>query len=140
MVKINYTSLTFGVCLGTIFSVFGGYDKYLKALMLVIILDFLTGIIKSIYTKSVSSKICYIGICKKIIILILISLSVMIEDLLGIPVRYITLMFFIVNESISILENASVVVPIPDKLVDVIYSIRKNVPENQGVDKEIEKK
>lgn len=131
---MNYTSLLLGVCLGTISSIFGGYDKYLKALIVVIVLDFLTGIIKSAYFKKVSSKICYIGICKKFIILIIVCLSVVIEDVLGVPVRYITIMFFFVNESISILENASVVVPIPDKLVDVIYSIRKNDSINKRGD------
>ena len=84
----------------------------------------------NIYTQ-LSSKVGFKGIIKKIIIFIVISTAYVIQCLLGeeIPLREITILFFIANEGISLIENASEFVPIPKKLKDVLIQIRKEGDE-----------
>jgi phage-related holin len=43
-----------------------------------------------------------------------------------IPLREVTITFFLCNEGISLLENASEFVPIPDKLKDTLIQLRDN--------------
>ena len=66
-----------------------------------------------------------------IIIFIVIATAYIIQCLLGeeIPLREITILFFIANEGISLIENASEFVPIPEKLKDVLIQIRKESDE-----------
>ena len=49
-----------------------------------------------------------------------------IQELIGntIPLREVVIMFYICNEALSLLENAAVFVPIPDKLKDVLIQLR----------------
>lgn len=132
---INYTSILFATCGGFIASLMGGFDKYIKVLVIVMVLDFITGIIKSTAVKNLSSHRCCFGIFKKTMMLCIVCVSVLIESVLNVPVRYVTIMFFIANECISVLENASAVIPLPKKLVDVIEDIRSDVPRSDNFDK-----
>ena len=71
------------------------------------VLDYLTGIIKAIYTKTMSSEIGFKGLLKKITILIIVALSnVLAEYITGdnVAIREIVIMFYIANEGISVLE------------------------------------
>ena len=78
-----------------------------------------------------SSEVGFKGIIKKIIIFIVIVTAYVIQCLLGdeIPLREITILFFIANEGISLIENASEFVPIPEKLKDVLIQLRKDSEE-----------
>ena len=136
----NYTSITLGVCIGFIASLFGGCDKYIKCLFIAMVLDFITGIIKSVYSKNISSDTCIVGIFKKVMMLVVVCVAVVVEEILNVPVRYITIMFFLANECISILENASVVIPLPKKLVTTLDSIREVSDSNNNDDDNIIKK
>ena len=60
-------------------------------------------------------------------ILFVIATSVVISSLIEVdtPLREITIMFFIVNESLSILENAGTFLPIPEKLKNVLLQLKE---------------
>lgn len=105
----------------------GGFDSLVNALIILMCIDYLTGIIKAVHTKKLSSKIGFQGILKKILILSIVCVAVVCERDLGIEaVREIAIMFFCMNEGISILENASALdIPIPEKLKDALLQIRK---------------
>ena len=68
------------------------------------------------------------GICKKVMVLLVLAVSVVVESIIEVetPIREVTIMFFIANESISILENASEFIPIPEKLKAILLQIRKD--------------
>ncbi len=95
-----------------------GLDFSLKTLLLVMVMDYILGISLATIGKSkhgdknLSSKIGYKGLVKKINMILLVGLSVIIESYLtaiGIHVKYIkdiTIVSFIINESISIIENS----------------------------------
>ena len=60
------------------------------------------------------------------LILIVVGAAVVLQSVLpeNIPLREITIMFFICNEGISILENAAAIIPIPEKLKNVLLQLR----------------
>ncbi len=123
----NNFSLAIGIIGGSIVHLLGGNDLLLKTIIVLVILDYITGIIKAVYLKKISSKTGFNGILKKVTIFILICFSYYIQTFLNnsIPLREIVITFFIANEGISLLENASVLIPIPQKLKDVLIQIHK---------------
>lgn len=126
MKDINLFSVIGGTAGGILTFMFGGFDAILKALAVLVILDYITGLIKAAYTKTVSSEIGFKGILKKLLIAIVVAVAVIIQHLVddAVPLREIAIMFFICNEGISILENASEFIPIPQKLKDVLLQLR----------------
>lgn len=122
----NWISLTFGVIGGFIVQRLGGGDVLLKTVVAFVVLDYLTGLVKAFYTKQLSSEIGFKGICKKVMLFLVIAFSVFVEGIMPMdtPIREVTIMFFIANEGISLLENAAEVIPIPQKLKDVLLQLR----------------
>jgi toxin secretion/phage lysis holin len=104
----------------------------LKALVALVILDYITGVLKAIYTKTLSSAIGFKGLIRKVVIFVVIATAVIIQMVVGdaIPLREVTIIFFLCNEGISLLENASEFVPIPDKLKDTLIQLRDKKSEN----------
>lgn len=116
---------------------FGQFDEYFQAFVILMIIDYLSGIIAAIYKKEVNSSVGYKGILKKVGILLCISLARQI-DILGIYdskviVRSVVLMFFTVNEIFSILENLGHIgIPIPTIFLSVLEKVKSSeVKSNQ---------
>lgn len=122
----NWVSIICGTVGGFTVSLLGGWDKLIMALIMLMCLDYLTGLIKAYYNKELSSQIGFKGLTKKVLILVVVTVSVVAEDMLGIPaIREIVIMFFAVNEALSILENAGAMeLPLPDKLKQALLQIR----------------
>ena len=116
-----------GLCLGFL----GGMDNLLHALLFMIVLDFLTGLVKSVANKRLSSQIGAIGIAKKVMTLLIVAVAVEVEMLIGqaIPIREIVILFYLSNEGISLLENVSEFLPIPEKLKDYFLQLREKDKE-----------
>lgn len=127
----NWISIAVAIVGGAIAQLLGGYDMILKAIILLVILDYATGVIKGIYLKELSSEIGFKGILKKVMIFIVIALAVTIQKLIGdtIALREIVIMFFVCNEALSLLENAAVLIPIPEKLKQVLLQLRDKETE-----------
>ena len=127
----NQLSIICGIIGGILCSFLGGYDKILKALMVLAALDYATGFFKGIATKTLSSHIGFIGIIRKIVIFIVVGTAVVIQGVVGdaIPLREITIVFYICNEGISLLENASEFIPLPQKLKDTLIQLREKEEE-----------
>ncbi len=85
----------------------GGLDKLLIALITVMALDYATGLLAAWYGKALSSAEGFRGIAKKVMALTVVALAYTIESVTGgaFPLREITIMFFVVNESLSILKT-----------------------------------
>lgn len=122
----NWISVVCGTIGGFAVSLLGGWDKLIMALIILMCLDYVTGLIKAYYNKELSSQIGFKGLTKKVLILVIVAVSVVAEDMLGIPaIREIVIMFFAVNEALSILENAGAMgLPLPDKLKQALLQIR----------------
>lgn len=125
--KLSYLKVIGSTIGGFIVAYLGGWDILLKSLCLLMILDFVTRFISNIYNqKKLSSELCFRGICKKVQMFLYIMLSVIVQHITGdsIPLRDIVVIFYIVNEALSVLENGGEVVPYPDKLKQVIEDLQ----------------
>lgn len=122
----NWMSIVFGAIGGVCAYLLGGWDVMLKTIVFLAVVDYATGIIKGIYKKNLSSEIGFEGLLKKVMMFLLIAVAFSVQGLLGgkIPLREIVIMFYIANEGLSLLENAAVLLPVPDKLKDVLLQLR----------------
>ena len=109
----NWISIVGGIVGGFLCSVLGGWDVILKALVALVVLDYVTGILKAIYTKTLSSAVGFKGLIRKTLIFIVVATAVIVESVVGntVPLREIVIIFFMCNEGISLLENVSQFIP-----------------------------
>lgn len=122
----NKLSVVIGIVGGWFVGVLGGWDILLKTICFLIICDYITGVIKGIYTKTLSSEIGYKGLLKKTVVFIVIAVAYQIQELVGgvIKLREIVILFFICNEGLSLVENAAILIPIPEKLKETLLQLR----------------
>ena len=121
-------SNVFSVILTTFIYLVGGFDIAIQSLLIVIFIDYLTGIASAIYNKELSSKIGFKGIIKKFSYLLVVALSVVIDNLLGQSglIRSLVIYFFVANDGLSIIENmAEMNIKLPQKLIDALEQIKK---------------
>lgn len=115
------------VALTSFIYIIGGIDIALKSLIIVMIIDYITGIASAIYNKELNSKIGFRGIIKKFSYLCVIALSVVIDNLISQDgvVRTLVIYFFVANDGLSILENmAEMEIKLPKKLVESLEQIK----------------
>lgn len=122
------------IVFGFIFSLF---DSLFVVLLGFIFFDYITGVLKAIVQKKLSSELGAKGISHKILIFIVVAMSKLIDQFIignGDMIRTSVTIFYICNEGISILENAvDVGLPIPDNLKSILKS---NMSESNKQDKE----
>ena len=117
--------------LSTVVNMFFGADnnKVLYALIILVTLDYITGVGVAIKDKKLSSSIGAKGIINKVVIFIMVSLSHVVDSYLlssGVALERITILFYCANEAISILENAGKIgVPLPEKLLTHLNSFKE---------------
>lgn len=115
--------------LGILTYLTGGFDSLIKCLVIFMILDYITGILKGIYKKELSSKKSLKGIIKKIGYIFIIILGTVFDRVTNnneFTIRTLVIYFFIANEAISIIENWMLMdLPLPKKL-KVIFEDLKN--------------
>ena len=99
---------------------FGPMDDLLHMFVLFVAIDYITGIMVAIYQKKLSSRIGFWGIGKKFIAFIIIAVAHAADQYLTRTdelIQQTTTMFFLTNECISILENATKLgIKIPNRL------------------------
>lgn len=106
----------------------GGFDMALKSLLIIMVIDYLTGVSSAIYNKKLSSKIGFKGIIKKFCYLLVVGLSVVIDNLTGQNgiIRSLVIYCFIANDGISIIENMGELgIKLPQKLIDTLEQLKK---------------
>ena len=96
-----------------------------------IIIDYATGITASYVKRRISSKVGFIGVLKKLCYYAVVAVSVILSYLLQVDVFNITIIFLIVNEVVSILENLeNIGVPIPPIIKKSLKKIEKENNSN----------
>lgn len=128
---INYKDITNILWTGisTFFVyVFGGVDVAFKCLIVIMIIDYVTGVMANIL--NLDSKVGFKGIAKKVVILSLVAVGAQVDKAMGTDgymCRTIVTMFYIANESLSIVENsAKMGLPVPQKLIDCLNQLKGN--------------
>lgn len=105
----------------------GGCDGLLYALIAFVIVDYLTGVMCAIADKKLSSNVGFKGICRKVLIFLLVGIANIIDvqviGQIGI-LRTAVIFFYLSNEGVSLLENAGHLgLPIPEQLKTVLEQL-----------------
>ena len=86
----------------------GGLDGLLIALIVFVVLDYITGVMVAIIDKTLSSEVGFKGIFRKIIIFCLVGVAHIVDANIsgtGSGLRTAIIFFYLSNEGLSILEN-----------------------------------
>ena len=108
--------------------VFGDLNGLMIALVALIILDYISGVIAAVVEKKLSSEVGAKGIAKKIFMLLIVAVANIVDINVigeGHVLKSVTVVFYIANECISLIENAGRLgVPVPKKLPDVLEQLK----------------
>ena len=114
---------------GALCALLGGLDALLTALIAFSVMDYLTGVLNAIVQRQLSSAIGFKGICKKVLIYVLIGAAHLMDaHVLGGSgaLRSAVICFYLSNEGISMLENAAKLgLPIPEKLRGILVQLNE---------------
>ena len=110
-----------------------GWDTALQTLCLFMVIDFITGILKSIVNKELNSQICLKGIVKKccyfILVIVAVALDRLYPEAQGL-VRTLVCYFLVATDGISILENIGAAgVPYPKFLKNILEQLKDKSDE-----------
>ena len=121
-----YISTAFSFIATSFMWLVGGFDLAFKTLAIIMVLDYITGVISAIYKKKVNSKIGFKGILKKSLYFVVIILASLLDRLLNQDIiRYVVIYFFVANDGISIIENiAKCNVKLPNKLLEILEQLK----------------
>ena len=107
----------------------GGCDGLFYALIVFVVIDYITGVMCAIADKSLSSAIGFKGICRKVLIFALVGVGHILDTQVvgnGSVMRTAVIFFYISNEGVSLIENAvHLGLPVPQKLKDVLEQLHE---------------
>ena len=113
----------------------GGYDGLLYALIVFMLVDYITGVMCAVNDKKLSSAVGFKGICRKVLILMLVGIANLLDVTIigtGAVLRTAVIFFYLSNEGVSLLENAGHLgLPIPEKLKEILAQLHDRV-ESEG--------
>lgn len=127
IMKEIYNSVI-AIVLTTFVYLVGGLDVAMITLLLAIVLDYISGVIKGYVTKQLSSQTGFRGIVKKVAILIIVMLAVLVDRATGETgaIRTLVIYYFVANEGLSIIENLGQAgVPIPQSIKKALKALKK---------------
>ena len=115
----------------------GGLDGLMIALIVLMTLDYVSGVMCAIIDRKLSSAVGFKGVCKKVFILMLVGVAHTIDLHVvgtGSALRGAVICLYMSNEGLSQLENAAHIgLPIPDKLRDILAQLHdKERTTDQG--------
>ena len=123
----NTIQLAFAAVGGWLGYVLGGCDGLLYALIAFVAIDYITGVMCAISDKTLSSEVGFKGICRKVLIFLLVGIGNIIDvQVLGSPgvLRTAVIFFYLSNEGVSLLENAAHLgLPVPDAIKTVLEQL-----------------
>ena len=130
---VEAAQFAFAALGGALGAVLGGWDGFLYALIVFVVVDYLTGVMVAVLNKELSSSVGFHGIFKKIVIFALVAVGHIIDANViqeGSVIRTAVIFFYLSNEGISILENVSAIgLPVPQKLKDVLEQLKDQKEE-----------
>lgn len=92
-------------------------------------LDIVTGLSKALATGTLSSKKLKTGAMSKAAIWLVVSVSFVVQDYLGVDITSFVIGYYLIMELVSVLENVSDYVPIPDKLKNLLVNSNNKTSE-----------
>lgn len=137
----NTICVTLGLIGSMIANLFGGWTEDMVTLVIFMGIDFAMGLIVALVfqksskseTGAADSRACFKGLCKKCVILLFVLIAYRLD--LALNCNYIktaTIIGFIANELISIIENAGIMgIPLPAVLKKAIEVLKGKGDDNE---------
>ena len=126
----NMNQLSFAAIGGFIGWFWGGADGLFYALITFIVVDYITGLMCAVVRRELSSEIGFRGIFRKVLIFMLVGIAHILDTLVigtGSVLRTAVICFYLSNEGLSIIENASELgLPIPAQLKRVLKQLKSD--------------
>ena len=117
----------------------GGCDGLLYALIAFVVIDYITGVMCAINDKTLSSEVGFRGICRKVLIFLLVGIANILDIHVigtGSVLRTAVIFFYISNEGVSLLENASHLgLPVPKKIKAVLEQLHERAEDDDKEEK-----
>jgi len=130
----NSIQLVFTAMGGWLGYFLGEYDGLLYALVVFMVADYITGVMCAVYDRNLSSSIGFKGICRKVLILMLVGIANILDVQVigtGAVLRTAVIFFYLSNEGVSLLENAAHLgLPIPEKLKEILAQLHDRAEGN----------
>ena len=105
----------------------GNADRLLILLIVFVILDYLSGVLRAISEKKLSSAVGFRGISRKVLTFVMVGLAHQIDKTAigsGSMLRSAVIFFYLSNEGLSLIENASQLgLPIPEQLRRILIQL-----------------
>ena len=131
-----------GMIGGLIASVYGGWTSSMTTLLIFMTVDFLSGMIcAGVFRASnkterggLSSKVGFRGIGKKCMIMLFVLVGARLDIMLGVHyIRDAVCIAFIVNELLSIIENAGTMgLPVPKAIAGAIEVLQQRTDSEES--------
>ena len=132
----NTIQLVFAAVGGWLGYFLGGCDGLLYALIAFVAIDYITGVMCAISDKALSSEVGFRGICRKVLIFLLVGIGNIIDvQVLASPgvLRTAVIFFYLSNEGVSLLENAAHLgLPVPDAIKTVLEQLHDRSDGKEG--------
>ena len=113
----------------------GGCDGLLYALLVFVVLDYVTGVMCAIEDRKLSSEVGFKGICRKVLIFAMAGIGHVLDTHIigtGSVLRTAVIFFYLANEGLSLTENAAHLgLPIPEKLKDVLEQLHDRAEKEE---------
>ncbi len=114
----------------------GDLDGLLYALLVFVVIDYLTGILCAVLDRGLSSEVGFRGIFKKVVIFALVGVGHVLDAHVlgqGSVIRTAVVFFYLSNEGVSILENAAHIgLPVPEKLRNILAQLHDQSEEEDA--------
>lgn len=134
----NMIQMVFTMLGGWLGYFLGGCDGLLFALVVFVVMDYITGIMCAVADQNLSSEVGFKGICRKVLIFMMVGIANVLDMQIigtGSVLRTAVIFFYLSNEGVSLLENAAHLgLPIPVKLRKVLEQIHDRAEDDEKED------
>ena len=123
----NMCQLAFTAVGGWLGYFLGGCDGLIIALVLFVVIDYITGVMCAVVDRKLSSAVGFKGIYRKVLIFMLVGIANIIDVQViksGSVLRTAVVFFYLSNEGLSLIENSvHLGLPVPEKLKAVLKQL-----------------
>lgn len=114
----------------------GDVSGLLIALLVLISLDYVSGVMVAIKNRRLSSAVGFVGICRKVLMLALVGVGNVLDLYVigdGSVLRSLVICYYLANEGISLIENAAALgLPVPAKLQEFFAQLKDKTENGAG--------
>lgn len=116
---------------GLLVSAFGEFTTAMRVLVIFVIIDIITGLIKGWFNKNLSSEKMAKGMIKKAFEFLIIAMAYQLDKVvdIGLVLKDITVMFYLVEEGMSIVENTGEFIEYPEALKKALEQLNSKKGE-----------